>query len=418
MKLYPYQRDALPRLKSGSILNGGVGSGKSITALAYYVKDSGGDAEKRYLPRGRTLRDLYIITTARKRDTLEWNVELAKIGIDPNHPSKSFGKARVTIDSWNNIGKYVSVRNSFFIFDEQRVVGKGAWVKNFYKIAKKPTTNRWILLSATPGDTWMDYIPIFVANGFYRNRTQFIREHVVYDNYSKFPKIRFYLNESKLYSLRGKVLVKMAFKRETRCHVESIPVTFDKKAYTKILIDRVNPYSDEPIKNVSQFCALQRYCSNSDDSRFEAIKKLVTEHDRLIIFYNFDYELKKLRELKKLKNRSYGEWNGHNHDRLPKSKKWVYIVQYTAGSEGWNCVSTDSIAFYSLPYSYKQYEQACGRINRVNTSYTDLYYYRLENKSRIDKHILACLKAKRNFNTSDEKEFFEGAKHVKKGSTP
>lgn len=413
MRLYPYQKDALLKLRTGSILNGGVGSGKSITALAYYVKSVGGDAEKRSLPRGCSLPDLYIITTARKRDTREWNVELAKIGIDADDPERSFGKAHVVIDSWNNIGKYTGARDSFFIFDEQRVVGNGAWVKSFYKIAKKPTTNQWILLSATPGDTWMDYIPVFVANGFYRNRTEFIREHVVYDNYSKFPKIRGYLNEQKLYRLRSKVLVKMDVKRSVKRTTVRIPVTFDKKAYSRILDDRQNPYDGTPIKNVSQFCALQRYCSNSDPSRLEAVKLLARDHDRLIIFYNFDYELNRLRELKKLRGYSYGEWNGHAHDPLPKTKRWIYVVQYAAGSEGWNCTSTDSMVFYSLPYSYKQYEQACGRIDRINTPYSELHYYRLENKSRIDHRVISCIAAKKNFNVLDEKEYFEARRSGK-----
>lgn len=411
MRLYPYQRDALARLRSGSILNGGVGSGKSITALAYYVKVYGGDAEKQVMPKQKTLPNLYIITTARKRDTKEWELELAKIGIDTAHPSKSFGKAHVVIDSWNNIKKYIDVRNSFFIFDEQRVVGKGAWVKSFYKIAKRPTTNKWILLSATPGDTWMDYIPVFVANGFYRNRTEFIREHVVYDYHSKFPKIRCYLNEHKLYSYRNAVLVKMNFKRDVARHYHTVPVTYDRKTYSSIVNDRFNPYDKIPIKNISQFCALQRYCTNVDPSRLLAIQKLLKDHSRVIIFYNFDYELELLRSLKNTKGYSYAEWNGHAHENLPKTKKWIYVVQYAAGSEGWNCIGTDSMIFYSLPYSYKQYEQACGRIDRVNTPYSDLHYYQLESKSRIDTRIVACIKAKKNFNILDEQEYFE---HLKK----
>lgn len=91
--------------------------------------------------------DLCIITTARKRDTGEWDEELAHfyMSTDPEH---DIYEHKVVVDSWNNIGKYVGVKNAFFIFDEQRVVGKGAWVKSFYKITQN---NEWILLSATPG---------------------------------------------------------------------------------------------------------------------------------------------------------------------------------------------------------------------------------------------------------------------------
>lgn len=408
MRLYPYQRDAVRKLRSGSILNGGVGSGKSITALAFYVACNGGNAESQKMLSGKHLPPLYIITTARKRDSNEWNVELSKIGIHIDDPTKSFGGASVVVDSWNNISKYVDVRGAFFIFDEQRVVGKGAWVKAFLKITKG-TSNRWILLSATPGDTWLDYIPVFIANGFYKNRSAFIREHVVYDNYSKFPRVRCYMNEEKLRYYRDQILVSMSFTRRTERHYFKIPVQYDKAAYERISKDRFDPYSQTPIENVSQYCSLQRYCTNIDRSRIDAIQKIMERRERIIIFYNFNYELEILRMFKDLVGYGYGEWNGSQHDPLPTTMKWVYLVQYAAGSEGWNCTSTNTIVFYSLPYSYKQYEQACGRIDRVNTPYIDLYYYRLVSKSRIDTRIVSCIKAKKRFNMEAERADFESA---------
>ena len=64
---------ALDRLNNGSILCGDTGSGKSLTALAYYFsKENGGSFEDEYIPMKDPPQDLYIITTARKRDTLEW----------------------------------------------------------------------------------------------------------------------------------------------------------------------------------------------------------------------------------------------------------------------------------------------------------------------------------------------------------
>ena len=175
--LYDYQLDAINRMKIGCILCGGVGSGKSRTSLAFYYKLYDGDVNTENYVRMTEPPDLYIITTARKRDTGEWDEELAHfyMSTDPEH---DIYEHKVVVDSWNNIGKYVGVKNAFFIFDEQRVVGKGAWVKSFYKITQN---NEWILLSATPGDCWTDYIPVFIANGFYRNRTDFNNQHVVYE---------------------------------------------------------------------------------------------------------------------------------------------------------------------------------------------------------------------------------------------
>ena len=170
INLYPHQQDALSRMKNGCILNGGVGSGKSITGLAYYFTQEGGSIEP-YSPMSNP-KDLYIITTAQKRNTMEWEKELSHFLLTTN-PEVAYYKNKVIVDSWNNIGKYSNVTDGWFVFDEQRVCGYGAWTKSFLKIAK---SNRWILLSATPGDCWLDYVPVFIANGFYKNKTEFTRE--------------------------------------------------------------------------------------------------------------------------------------------------------------------------------------------------------------------------------------------------
>lgn len=398
-QLYDYQADAVQRMSNGCILCGGVGSGKSRTALAYYFFKNDGAllgyvAGNNYLPMGDPPQDLYIITTARKRDTKEWEGELSPFLLS-THKDVSLYSNRVVIDSWNNIGKYTDVENAFFIFDEQRVVGSGAWVKSFLKIAK---SNEWILLSATPGDKWEDYIPVFIANGFYKNRTEFIREHIVYNPRVKFPKVDRYLNTGRLIRLRNKILVNMGFKRETRSHRIDIPCEYDMVKYKDILKWRWNIWEDRPLSGGSELCMALRKIVNSDDSRGEAILDILHEKSRAIVFYNFDYELDILKALPYSNGTEIAEWNGHKHQPIPESEKWVYFVQYTAGCEGWNCIKTDTIIFYSLNYSYKVMEQAKGRIDRLNTPFTDLYYYYLRSNASIDIAINACLKRKKDFN--------------------
>jgi hypothetical protein len=401
--LYEHQRKALNELASGSILCGGVGTGKSRTALAYYfIKECGGKIKingKGEFSKMKKPKDLYIITTAKKRDTLEWEGECTPFIISSN-PKLSINDVKLTVDSWNNIGKYKEVKNSFFIFDEQRLVGSGAWVKAFLKIAK---SNHWILLSATPGDTWMDYIPVFVANGFYKNRTQFLRTHAVYSRFTKFPKIEKFIGTGTLLRHRKEITVKMEYKKPTIPHDENIIVPFDKDLYNAVAIKRWNIYKNEPIKAVSELCYLMRRVVNSDESRIDAVRELLKDHPKAIIFYNFDYELEKLRELGSLLKIQTNEWNGHNHQDVPNGNKWMYLVQYSAGAEGWNCITTDTIIFYSQNYSYKIMVQAAGRIDRLNTSFTDLYYYHIKSRASIDLAIGKALKDKRNFNITDMK---------------
>ena len=394
ISLFDYQLDAVSRMRNGCILCGGVGSGKSRTSLAYYYKEQGGVLGTKNYVRMKNPKDLYIITTARKRDTLEWEGELSYFLLSTN-PKVNGYKNRVIVDSWNNIQKYKNVTDSFFIFDEQRVVGSGVWVKSFLKIAK---SNDWILLSATPGDTWQDYIPVFIANGFYRNRTEFCNEHIVYSRFSKFPKIDRYINTGRLIRLRDRILVDMDFKRETIAHHEDIIVQYDIPKYKETMRNRWDPYNNEPITNASGFCYILRKIVNSDESRQIALMDILESRPKVIVFYNFDYELDILKGLHYGKDVQIAEWNGHSHQPIPTSKSWVYLVQYTAGCEGWNCIKTDTIVFYSQNYSYKVMAQAAGRIDRLNTPYTDLYYYHLKSRSGIDLAISKALKDKKKFN--------------------
>lgn len=399
--LYPHQLSAIERLKNGAILQGGVGSGKSRTALAYYyLKICNGGLEINghgsFSPM-KTPVDLYIITTARKRDTLDWEKECAPFCLTRER-ELSAGNVMVTVDSWNNVKKYTDVKNAFFIFDEQRVVGYGAWTKAFLKIVK---SNRWILLSATPGDCWMDYVPVFIANGFYKNKSDFVKRHVVYSyGFNKYPRIDRYVETKRLERLRNDILVKMEFKRITVQHHENCPCDYDRVLYRQVMRSRWSPYTNEPLQDASGLCLALRRIVNSDPSRIDILKMLCEKHLKAIVFYNFNYELDMLREFAEQNDILYKEWNGHKHELIPDADRWLYFVQYTAGAEGWNCVETDTLIFYSQNYSYKIMQQSAGRIDRMNTPFTDLYYYHLQSAAPIDLAIRKALNEKRDFNES------------------
>jgi len=424
----PHQREAIEKLHSGSILCAGVGTGKSITALGYFYMKVCGGVQWDVITAEDTIgpmlypKPLYIITTARKRDTGEWARECERFDIYEKGSSTLLGTTKteceVTIDSWNNIHKYEDVRDAFFVFDEQRVVGSGAWVKSFYRITR---ANEWILLSATPGDTWMDYIPVFVANRFYKNRTEFLRRHAVFNRFAKYPKVDRWIETGHLERLRRSITVTMEYEKKTVPHWNDIVVTYDKALYDKILKDRWNPWENEPIEDIARACYLMRRAVNESDLRArELFWLVVSRHRRAIVFYNYDYELELIKrtfremieDSRSEFERSNGgvslleedhdiqiaEWNGHKHESIPKSPQWVYLVQYNAGAEGWNCVETDTLIFFSQSYSYKMMTQAAGRIDRLNTPFVDLYYYVFKTEAPIDLAIDRALRTKRNFN--------------------
>lgn len=393
--LYDYQIDAVNNMKNGCILAGGVGSGKSRTALAYFYKLYGGDLESdEYVAMDDVdIPDLYIITTARKRDTKEWEGDMCPFLLSTD-PTINLYSNKVVVDSWNNIQKYKDITNAFFIFDEQRVIGKGQWVKSFLKIAKN---NKWILLSATPGDTWSDYIPVFIANGFYRNRTEFNDKHVIFSRFSSFPKIDKYINTGILIKHRNDILVNMDFDRKTKSHHIVVHTYYNKSNYKRVYKDRWNIFTDEPIMNASELCFTLRRIVNSDFSKLTELGKIVEKKKKVIVFYNFNYELDAIINFFNELRITTAQWNGRIHQPIPSGEKWVYLVQYNAGAEGWNCTLTDTIVFFSDNYSYKIMEQSAGRIDRLNTPFTDLYYYHFRTSSTIDMTIMKTLKEKKNF---------------------
>jgi hypothetical protein len=378
MDLRPHQEEALKKMKDGRILWGGVGSGKSRVGVAYYLKE-------------HRDKDVYVITTAKKRDSKDWEGEFARVVVGGEESATLHGVLHV--DSWNNIDKYKDVTNAFFIFDEQRLVGSGEWVKAFLRIARG---NRWILLSATPGDTWLDYIPVFVANGFYKNRTEFKARHVIYTPFAKFPKVDRYVDEGVLVGFRNQILVHMRYPKETIRHLINVPVEHNEELVQTVLKNRWHIYQNKPIKDIAELFGVLRRVVNSDPSRVRAIESLLEKHPKMVVFYNFNYELEALKRLESVTE--VAEWNGWRHEEIPTTDSWVYLVQYVAGSESWNCVETDTIVFYSLTYSYKNWEQAHGRIDRLNSPFLNLFYYTLRSKSGMDAAIWHSLKAKKNFN--------------------
>lgn len=389
LELKPHQKKAVERMRSGTVLVGGTGSGKSVTAIAWYWQK----LAKMKLPTEEVPKQkptdiipLYIITTAKKRDNLEWLKELAYFGLTSDD---------VVIDSWNNISKYRHVQNAFFIFDEQRLVGTGTWAMSFRHIASK---NYWVVLTATPGDTWMDYLSIFIANGFYRNKKEFELKHVVYVPHIKFPKVQRYLDEELLEKIKKEICVYMEYLKDTIQHHEWVVCDYDKEAYLKVFKERWNVYEDKPLKNISATCYVGRRVINSDYSRQHQLALISETHSKLLVFYNFDYELDILRVLANTLGIPYSEWNGHKHQNILQTDSWWYLVQYTAGAEGWECIETNAMVFFSQTYSYKATIQAAGRIDRMTTPFKDLYYYHLYSNAPIDKTIKLCYKKKKNFN--------------------
>lgn len=395
----PEQIQAVRQLQNGSILAGGVGSGKTLTSLAWYLTSvcnaasfkKGGSLAKKKVKGSPTL---YVITTAKKRDSLEWEEEAARLGLSTD-PACSFTGSSIVVDSWNNIGKYSDREHAVFFFDEQRASGSGRWVKEFLKITRK---NTWLLLSATPGDVWMDYLPVFMAHGFFRTRTEFMEDHVIFDRFAKYPKVKRYIGEAKLQRLRRSILVEMPVERHTTRERETVYCDYDRDLYKWVVKNRMDPWTEEPLRDAGGVCRILRKVVSDNDWRSEQAKRILSSNERIIVFYNYNYELDRILAVAESLRLPTAQWNGHRHDAIPAEPRWVYICQYTSAAEGWNCTSTDTVLFWSLNYSWRVTEQCEGRIDRLNTPYSRLKYYFLESHSSIDEAVRRSLSSKKVFN--------------------
>jgi len=385
-------------MHNGCVLVGGTGSGKSRTSLAYmYLNELKGtlqiNREGRWSP-PKIKKDLYIITTARKRDSHDWDKEMLPFRLSTDI-SLSEGKIKVVVDSWNCIQKYVNVYGALFIFDEQKTTSGKKWSKAFIKIAKK---NRWIMLSATPADNYNDLVSLFIANGYFKNKTEFNMRHVVFKPYMKYPVVDHYIGTGTLNYYRRQMYVIMDSQRKIHRESQIIRCNYSKENYKTIWKKRWNYFDNEPIEESGKLCYLLRRVVNEDEDRINHLIDILKEHPTAIIFYNYSPELELLRETFSKIHYKFTEWNGEKHEEVPQGNKWVYLCQYNSCSEAWNCITTNTMIFYSLNYSYKTTVQASGRIDRSNSPYDILYYYYLSSYSPIDLAIQKALHEKRNFN--------------------
>lgn len=373
--MLPHQEEAVGKLKVGNILLGGVGSGKTYTSLFFYLKYF------KHLP-------LLIITIPKKRDDGDWEQSTRNLKISDS---------LVTVDSWNNIKKYKDIRKTFIIFDEQKASGYGTWAKTFITIA---SNNPWILLSATPGDKWEHYAPAFIANGFFKNITEFRERHIEYDNYVSYPKIKKYLNTARLEKMRRFITVPMPVERHTTRHRIIVDCEYDTDIYETVFKKRWNVYEDKPIENSSQMQHTIRKVVNNDATRKWAANWIMQLYHRIIIFYNYDFELGILIDICQETGLNYRQYNGHAHETVDDLDSWVYLVHYTSGAEAWENTECNTMMFYSLNYSWRIMEQCEGRIDRLNTPFKDLEYYYLESNAPIDRDIRRAVKNKKDFNAT------------------
>lgn len=125
---------------------------------------------------------------------------------------------------------------------------------------------------------------------------------------------------------------------------------------------------------------------------------LESTNDRVIIFYNFNEELKEIEDMCIRMERPVSVVNGQRKDLTcyEKDQDSVTLIQYQAGAMGLNLQLSSKIIYFSLPLSSELFEQSKKRTHRIGQKNTCFYYY-LITEGTIEEKVYEVLGQRRDF---------------------
>lgn len=168
--------------------------------------------------------------------------------------------------------------------------------------------------------------------------------------------------------------------------------TFEKDGYVDC--GEVEYISNGPAQDMLY---LRQLCNS--ENKIGMLKTLVeSTNDRIIIFYNFDIELKLLQQFIRKLKRPLSFINGHKKDLSCYNKfdDSVTLVQYQSGSSGVNLQKANKIIYYSPPIKSDFYEQSKKRIHRIGQD-SKCTYWKLVTTNSIEQKIYNTLDLKKDY---------------------
>lgn len=386
--LYNFQRQLLNSIEENYIIAADTGTGKTMMAIHHYLKHNTGEP-------------LLILAPPQKIKEGGWQRELdfvaSHYNIEIPYDIISYG---VLSKRWKEY------KDWFLVMDECHYVKNPTSQRGKAAINLTKQSTNFLLLSATPSSNgWGDTIAYMIMFGYYKNKTQFLKEHAVYNriDYGNGPVnvVSDYRDQEKLQKLYQSFSIKLA---KEDC-LDLPPLVFEKvhfkpsKEYNIIKKDRV--LGEELFDNISKLQHGLRFYANQADKLKYTEMLLEGTEENVIIFYNYKQENEELKKIaKKLKKKVF-EVSG-SKTNLPDKEKWtslknsVTIVQYQAGAAGIELQYANIVIFHTPTYSYQDYEQALGRAYR-NGQTKKVTVYQYITKNTIETSIYQALAAKKDF---------------------
>lgn len=378
INLYSYQEEYFKHVKPNYIYDMDTGTGKTIMGLHHhqtYFKD----------------KPLLIVAPASKINEGGWQRT-----IDEHYPNIEYDTC-----TYNMLGKkWSQYKDWFVIFDEcHRLKNScGVWGKAGYNLTK--ISAGFILLSATAiPNGWEDSINYFKMFGLAKNKTQFIRNEAITTMDYGYMEILGWKNENKLKNMWKSISRHLSKDEAT----DLPPLVFENvyfkasATYKTIKKDRI--YNDVLYDNQMKLRHGLRLNTNLKN-KIEYIKDFVdSTNDNIIIFYNYDEELKLLKE--NIDKKTY-LCNGSIKD-YPKKSEWdsikntVTLANYKSGSEAVEFTYANIIVYFSPTESYTEYYQSYGRCYR-NGQTKKVTAYKFITDNTIEADIYKALDSKQDFN--------------------
>ena len=153
----------------------------------------------------------------------------------------------------------------------------------------------------------------------------------------------------------------------------------------------------------------RQLCGQYSTAKLEAFQSLVeSTDDRLIVFYNFNEELFKMKEIVESLEKPTSIVNGSIRDleAYENQSDSVTFVQYQAGAKGLNLQKANKIVYFTLPQSSEDYEQSKKRIHRIGQD-NKCFYYLLMVKNSVEEDILETLKNRKDYDDELFKKYEE-----------
>ena len=394
MKLFDYQKEAIEQFKDKPLNLSDVGTGKSYMSIGSYIESK--------------CSKLLIICLAPKVSDFAEDGE--PFGLDITPLNKGTKKNRELLAQSNHVAisfesswrltellKWVD-KDTFIIIDESHKVGvsKSKVTKFVMQLSKKAKYS--YLCTASPVsngklENW--YSQLYIANIFRKPKKDFEQLFVVKQmrqmGAMRFMDIVGYQNQHLLEQMIDEASVN--YKRDKGYLPEDYVYKTKKPAfYNKLKKQRI--YKDDfnqivELDNSSTLFNKLRQVSHGflegvlkpvSKEPFERLEAILETHnnERVVIFYNYQWEYKMLSQLLDKLKRPYGVYNGSMKElhNFQEHENGVVLAQYKSASTGINdFVISNVTVFNSIPLSSTEYIQAKGRTDRHGQSKTPLYYH-------------------------------------------